>query len=314
MQEPADAHVYHGINVPADILQLFMNAARFYADTVEADLASFRLDDELAKLLDERTLRSFRVRRDIDEARRVAERATELLPQAESMGGIDMPMSHGHVRFLKAICLLYIGELEKRRNAITEQRTIAARGLEVLDTKLLDLREAMDEGVFGRATAVPLLVSPEASERPARAADPVTITATTRVVNIDLVDQELRARCLDLFNNFADADQAERFDTIVMEATRILEDRVRKLSGLGSSSSGLDLVTSAFGTKTPRLRVSDHAPEQEGIHQLFRGVIGFIRNPVHHRIESIQKERAVQIVGFIDYLLHVAESADVITA
>jgi hypothetical protein len=314
MTQPSDSHIYNDVLVPAYLLELFANASRFYASLLEHDIATFQLDEELARLFDAQTLDSFHMYRDIDEVRRIAERAEKLLPAAKSMGSMTMPMSHGHVRLLKAMSLLYIGELEHRRNAAAVGRTLTARALRIIDARLVEMREAMDMGILGHAEPVPLLVAAEAAERPSQAAKMVTVTTGAGVVSIDLIDQELRSRCLDLFNNFSDEGPTTRFDTIVAEATRILEDRIRKISGLGPDSAGLDLVSTAFGGKSPRLRVSGHSPEQEGIHHLFRGVVGFIRNPVHHRLEKIEKERAVQIVGFIDYLLHVAASAEVTTA
>ena len=314
MYQTADSHVYSGLMIPAQMLRLFASAARFYADVLANDLETFQLDEELAKLLDERTLRSFNVTRDIQEAKDIAERAEKLIPQAESMGDVTMALSHRYVRLLKALCLLYIGELESRRNATAVRHGATAKILDVLDTKLLELRELLEKGVFGRAEPLPLLVAAEAAERPARTAELVTITSTSRVASIDIVDEELRTRCLDLFNDFVEMNHAERFDTIVVEATRILEDRVRKTARLGSASSGVDLISAAFGGKAPRLRVSEHAGEQEGVYHLFRGVIGFIRNPVHHRLQNVPKERAIQVLGLIDYLLHVAETADTVTA
>jgi hypothetical protein len=314
MSQPSDSHLYRNLLVTPDLMRLFVNALHFYANALEQDIAAFRLDEELAKLLDERTLRSFQISRAIEYSREIAGRIEKLVPDTESVGASDMPMTHGLVRQLKAVCLLYIGELEKRRNAIATERASTIRSLEVIDTKLLELREAMEKGVFGRAEPVPLLIAPDAAERPLQTSQAVTITRSDGVVTIEIVDQELRERCLDMFNEFDESNQPHRFDTIIMEATRILENRVRTTAGLGPESTGLELMAAAFGGKTPKLRVSGHAPEQEGAHHLFRGIIGFVRNPVHHRLTAIQKVRAVQVMGFIDYLLYLTETAESATA
>jgi len=127
---------------------------------------------------------------------------------------------------------------------------------------------------------------------------------------IEIVDQQLRGRCLDLFNEFDSSNQSHRFDTVVTEATRVLEDRVRTLAALGNEVSGVDLMTKAFGPKAVILRLSSQDSEQEAAHLLFRGAFGFIRNPAHHRlIEKLEKERVLQILGFVDYLLYLAETA-----
>jgi uncharacterized protein (TIGR02391 family) len=133
--------------------------------------------------------------------------------------------------------------------------------------------------------------------------------------SIELVDPQLRERCLDLFNVFDESNQPHRFDTVVSEATRILEDRVRALATLGPEISGVDLMTKVFSPKAPILRLSSQDAEQEAAHLLFRGAFGFIRNPAHHRLLDImEKERVVQILGLVDYLLYLAETATKTTA
>ena len=78
----------------------------------------------------------------------------------------------------------------------------------------------------------------------------------------------------------------------------------------GETCVGVDLAKYAFSGPDPHLKVSDIGPEQEAAHLLYRGVFGFVRNSVHHRlIETLQPERALQIVGMVDYLISVAEAA-----
>lgn len=309
MPVPSDFHTYHSVGFGPDSLRLFSNALRFYADSLQSDIAAIEVDPMLAKLLDERSLRSFQISREIIELRKMAERTEAMLPQAESMGDSEMTISHGLVRKLKAVSLLYIAELERRRNGLATTRSLTTLGTEMLDTKLLQYREKMTMGVFADAEPVPLIVAPEAAERPAIAAPSVTVTKPRYAATIELVDEELRERCLDLFNDFDSAAQAHRFDTVVGEATKILEDRIRRLAGFGPELSGLDLMKAAFSTPPVKLELSTYGPEQEGAHLLFRGVIGLIRNPAHHRIEKVERERALQILGFVDYLLHLVEAA-----
>ena len=57
-------------------------------------------------------------------------------------------------------------------------------------------------------------------------------------------------------------------------------------------------------------RISDVDAEQQAAFLLFRGAFGYIRNRAHHKLLSdLPPERVVQIVGFIDYLISLAESA-----
>jgi uncharacterized protein (TIGR02391 family) len=112
------------------------------------------------------------------------------------------------------------------------------------------------------------------------------------------VDDELRERCLDLLVRPGKAD------TAVREACVLLEDRIRKVAGLRQDVFGVDVVDQALGQKSGVLLFSDVPAEQQGIHSLYRGVIGFFKNPTSHRlIEDYDVTRARQVVGLIDTLL-----------
>ena len=71
--------------------------------------------------------------------------------------------------------MLYIGELERRRNQISNQRALTGMGLEILDSKLLRYREAMEKGAFRDAEPMPLLVAPAALDDKSDTAAAVTI-------------------------------------------------------------------------------------------------------------------------------------------
>ena len=95
-----------------------------------------------------------------------------------------------------------------------------------------------------------------------------------------------------------------------MEATKILEHRLRHAAGLDSSYDGVKLVTAALTETNPPIRLSSHQGEQEAGHMLFRGVFGFVRNPFHHRLMgTVAQQRVLQILGMLDYLLQLVESS-----
>lgn len=315
MNDIPDEKYYHGIGLRVETINLYANALRYYADLLERDLKAFRVDPELAKLLDEESLKSFQIAREIDRSRDLAGKFEALLPAAQEYGDTETNMSHGLVRRLKSVSLLYLDELGRRRNAMAATHPLTTLGVEALDTKLSQLREKLSLGVFRDALPVPLLVDLTASPAPPGTASAVVaapaLPAATRIATtIELVDSQLRSRCVDLFNQFSDSQEEDRFDTVVSEATRILEDRVRRQAGLGPDISGVDLMTAAFGGANPILVLSAQKSEQEAAHLLFRGAFGFIRNPFHHRIiESVEKERVIQLLGFVDYLLFLTSTA-----
>ncbi len=126
--------------------------------------------------------------------------------------------------------------------------------------------------------------------------------AETRSLNV--VDDELRDRCLDLLVRPGKADAAVR------EACVVLEDRTREVSGLPPDLIGVQLMSQAFNADNGVLILSDIKAEQDGIHALCRGAVGFFRNPTSHRIiENYDVTRARQVVGLIDLLLQLLREA-----
>jgi len=318
MASVPDSHLYHSVGLSSDGLQLFINALRYYADRLESDITAMGVDPLLAGVIDEKALRSFQITREIKELRTFADRFAEMVQRAEEWGDAETNISHGLVRRLKAVAQLYLSELEARRDAIASARTLTALGLEALDTRLTQWREKLEMGVFKGADPLPLVISSPAAPSHAAVTKPVpspssAAPATAQApapVTIGIVDPELRERCLDLFNVFDETNQTHRFDTVISEATRILEDRVRKRAGLGVDLIGMDLMSAAFGTTPPKLQLSSVDNEQKAAHLLFRGAVGFIRNPVQHQLLSqLHRDRVLQILGYIDYLLYLTATA-----
>jgi hypothetical protein len=220
------------------------------------------------------------------------------------------------VRYLKSIGALYLRHLKQQRNALAERPNISKHALETVDARISKLEEKIQTGPFRGATCIPLLVDEViAGKTGGEDVEPQSLAKVQRprpvlLESIEIVDSELRSRCLDLFNAFEEGGQRDRLDTVVTEATRILENRIRLLSTANPECVGVELAAFAFGTQTPRLKVSNVVAEQESAHLLYRGTFGFIRNQVHHRLAGeLSPERVLQVLGLIDYLLALAESA-----
>jgi len=122
-----------------------------------------------------------------------------------------------------------------------------------------------------------------------------------------LQDAELRSRCIDLLA------ARSRFDRAVNQATLVLEDRIRKKAKPPIAMTGEPLVNFAFKdemSKTVLQVGSGQADDQRGFTQILRGIVPAFRNQTHHHIsESFSQEEAILVVGFIDVLLRVVESA-----
>ncbi len=94
-------------------------------------------------------------------------------------------------------------------------------------------------------------------------------------------------------------------------ATRHLEVRIRKKAGLNAKYVGIALINKAFNPNDGRLIAPfcETVTEAEGFAHILRGITMFHRNAKAHREGEIEKERAFQIVNYIDYLIDLIGSA-----
>jgi uncharacterized protein (TIGR02391 family) len=320
--ENHDNHTYNWIMFERDTVVFVLRAIDFYVALLGEESRELGEDPDLANLITEDTRRELGFGRDRERALRIKEWIQQKSGGSDDSYHVDISMSHGTVRFIKAVSLLYLAKLKLKRNALASRPNITASTLSALDREISRKEELFfSAGVFKNASAVPLLAQLEPllrSERLATQAsaddDSPLLTASrprpVLVDSIEILDNELRTRCLDLFNRFQESGQADRNDTVVAEASRILENRLRAVTGCTDGSTGKQLVTLAFNAQKPRLRVSSIASEQEGAQLLFFGTFGFIRNQVQHKLlGNLPAERVLQILGWIDYLLSVIEQA-----
>jgi len=117
-------------------------------------------------------------------------------------------------------------------------------------------------------------------------------------------DEELKSRCSDILS------APGNFDRVINQATLVLEERIRKRSGL-DSYSGVELVNKALNSELSKsvLQVSDDPDVHEGIAHICRGIVLAFRNPTHHRIiTDITREDALKVCAFIDKLLQIVDA------
>lgn len=314
--EPPDSHMYAPIWVTGRAASLFRRAFSYYRAVLSADLHYLTNDPELGPAVGD--IDSLPV---AQEAARIARIEAWLADESRAsgpLGDLTLSLSHEYVRLTKSVCLLYLSHLHQRRDELASRPSTSTHLLRSVDGALAALDETMNSGVFANASPSPLLtadalstiasapVSPEphAPWSPVPRPQPAVLLQT-----IEILDEELRSRCLDLFSSFSAEGQHERLDTVVTEATRVFENRLRQVSGAPAHMVGVELAQFAFSGPTPKLRVSPQAAEQEAAHLLVRGLFGFIRNHVHHRLTGrLVPQRVLQILGMVDYLLSLSAS------
>lgn len=122
-------------------------------------------------------------------------------------------------------------------------------------------------------------------------------------------DTELQKRCGDILLEASGA-----FDRVINQATQILEDRIKKKSGLENTTLiGNSLVSKAIHSKLENtiLKFSDDPNVQEQYAALFKGIIGVYRNPTHHGLDyECSREDALKFCAYIDSLLKEVEKAE----
>jgi hypothetical protein len=316
--EPPDHHVYNSVSFDPDTIEFYLTAFQFYESLLDGDLKAAREDPDLRAILGDKVLESYPIAKELKRVQRFRLWLEEQLKKADDVWGIEREISHGIVRFVKSVASLYLEHLHRRRDLISSRPMISKSLLEAVDQQIARFDEKTRIGIFRDATKYPLALNqlpPLDRNKPAdsTATSELRPTAAPRPVvleSIEIRDPILRKRCLDLFAQFREDGEHERLDTVVNEATRILEDRLRLLSGAPTTCVGVDLAKYAFAGPSPQLIVSDISSEQEAAHLLYRGVFGLVRNSVHHRlVGTLQPERVLQVVGMIDYLVSVAEAA-----
>jgi hypothetical protein len=313
--EPNDHFVYNWVSLNNDTIHFYLEAVKYYESLLQEDIAAIKGDKDLALLLNDRDTDNLEIFGELNRVLRVREWIEKKIEErGEQSYDYDFSMSHGMARFLKSVGILYLQHLKDRRNILASKSRISTHALKAVDQKISYFDEKTRIGIFKSTTPLPLLINEleHVETDGTREAPPSAEVRRPRPILIDsieILDPELRARCLDLFQAFKTDGQHKRLDTVVAEATRILENRLRSISDAPADSVGLELATFALGGKSPKLIISKIAGEQESVHLLFRGVFGFIRNPVHHHlVENLSPERVLQTVGMIDYLIFVVEN------
>jgi len=321
MTENHDDHVYGWIMFNRETIEFMVRAIDFYLSLLEGESKQLEAAPELAALITTDTRRELGLGRDKERTERLKQWLNEELQKRGDSYDLSLTLSHWLVRFLKSVSLLYLSKLKISRNSLASQPNITATTLSAVDREISAKEELFTSaGVFRDASPVKLIADvsrPPSTSAAVAEREPALLQAErprpVLVDSIELLDHELRVRCLDLFNQFQETGQSERNDTVVSEATRVLENRLRRAVEMPDGTAVKALVKTAFHPDSPKLRVSAVWAEQEAVQLLFLGTFGFVRNQVQHKLlGSLPAERVLQVLGWVDYLLSVIAQAEAV--
>lgn len=110
------------------------------------------------------------------------------------------------------------------------------------------------------------------------------------------IDAELVERCK---KSWEVAD----YESAVFIAFKVLETRAASISGGSKGLHGVKIIDNLLAPGSGGLRVSSIKSEQEGIHQTFRGLYLWLRNPSGHRFMHFGDVQAFELLCFVDFLL-----------
>jgi hypothetical protein len=136
-----------------------------------------------------------------------------------------------------------------------------------------------------------------------------TEAITGATIDALLQDPELRGRCKDLLR------AARHFDRVIREATTVLDDRLKKKTGI-TNMNPENLVGKAINPDPAKavLEISADKAEQDGIHSICKGIMLAFRNRAHHSLsEKLTREDALKFCGFVDTVLGIVGKAAIHT-
>jgi integrase/recombinase XerC len=105
--------------------------------------------------------------------------------------------------------------------------------------------------------------------------------------------------------------QDGHYENAVFNAMKVIEEEIRKRSGFTDSDIGVGLISAAMGGNSPRISFSLDKGEQDAAFALYRGAIGYFKNPSSHRfIDSTDQVKALECLAFGSLLMRMLDEVN----
>ena len=112
------------------------------------------------------------------------------------------------------------------------------------------------------------------------------------------IDSTLYSRCA-----------GKDYQDVLANAFPILEEKIRNKLSLDQKLIGTRLIDHAFNPEKGKLILGDTKAEQVAIYSIFRGAIGYLRNPPAHRLIKGSDAEAFEVMCLVDLLLRYLKKA-----
>ncbi len=126
---------------------------------------------------------------------------------------------------------------------------------------------------------------------PAPVAEKIKILDLEKALDQLNIDPVIKKACFPLRRTYR---------THVGEAYLTLENFIKQELKLPDHLVGIDVISEAAKKGLFNRSVSS---ERDGLNQIFRGAVLWLRNPAHHRKGDMPKEEALKMILFADYLV-----------
>ncbi len=311
MVEPDDGTLYTFFHLGADSYRLLLIGVDWYEVQLTAGTNLVTSNPTLKALFDKDAMNDGAIGEELRRVRIVRHYLKDIPPLTHDVTITICNITYQTLRYFKALIGLGLELVTAERNRISSNTDCGPGVAFALDAKINAARERAGVGIFAEMTPLPLLFHPGTSEpsSPMRLVQSSAAAFRVMADRLEFRDPELSKHCLDQLQRFSETGEHERLDSVVRDASTLLEVRLRKLSGAPSDTTGWDLISFAFGGSSPRILLSSNPKEHDAGQLLFRGFFGFVRNVVHHHlVDTFDPLRAKEVVGMVDYLLFVLEA------